>query len=375
MSDNDTDPQITESTRKLSAAETAKEVMAQFSADDVPGLAAEIAYHLTFALAPLLIFVISMAAILDQFTGIDVTGQLQDLITEHAPGEAQDVLDTLVTNAVTEADGGVASFGAIASLLVALWSSSNGVATLMKAFNRAYDVPEQRSFVAKKGIAIGLTVLMTVCVILAFVLFVFGADIGEWVADWFGLGSVFNWVWNIGRYPVAVIFIMFLLALLYYFGPHIEQSFRWISPGSVVATVLWLIVVFGFQIYLNFADPGSAYGVFGGLIVLLFFLYVTGIVFLVGAEVNAVLGHRYDPETIKDVVSDRSAAELPEDTARRAAQFVPRRPQRRTGEPVLRAKKEPPSEASPATRAVALGAVAVAAGVMVGNKVKGILGR
>ena len=364
---------VSEGISQVGRKDTAKEVFRQFGEDDVPGLASEIAYHFVFALAPLLIFIISLAAILDNYTGIDVSGQLQDLITENAPSPAvEDVLSTLVDNAVTEAAGGVASVGAITSLLVALWSGSNAIGTLMKAFNRAYDVPEARPFVKKKLVAIALTVALGVFIILAFVLFVFGGDIGRWVADWFGLGSAFTWAWNISRFPIAIIFIMLLLAMLYYFGPNIEQTFRWISPGSVIATLLWIAVLFGFRIYLNFADPGSAYGVFGGVILLLFFFFVTGIVFLIGAEINAVVGRQVDPETIGDVLGGRAPGELPEDTVWRTAQLAPRRPGRRGAPRELIAvpAQTDPQERSMVTRAIALGAVSIAAAAMTVGKVK-----
>src|SRR5690606_26109126 len=126
--------------------------------DDVPGLAAEISYHVVFSLAPLLIFIISLAAIVDHYTGVDVSGELVQLINEHAPSaEAESVLNQLVENAITESSGGLASVGALTSLLVALWSGSNAVNTLMKAFNRAYDVDEQRTFIKAKGLAVLLT--------------------------------------------------------------------------------------------------------------------------------------------------------------------------------------------------------------------------
>lgn len=364
---------------KITRVSTAKEVMAEFSEDDVPGMAAEIAYHLVFALAPLLIFIISLAVIVDTYTGFDISGELQELITERAPSpEVEEVLSQLVDNAVTEAGGGVASFGAISSLLIALWSGSNAVATLMKAFNRAYDVPEARPWVRKKLVAIALTFGLTLGVILSFVLFVFGGDIGGLIAEWFGLGSVFEWVWNIARFPIALVVIMTLLAMLYYFGPNIEQTFRWISPGSVIATLLWVGAVFGFSIYLNFADPGSAYGAFGGVIVLLFFFYVTGIIFLIGAEINAVIGRRFDPATINDMLGGRAEGELPEDTVRRTAQISPMRPdQRRSRQHVIPDPRDEakPGERSTATRAAALGAVTVATVAMFVARIKGMFDR
>ncbi len=354
--------------QEVSKKETAKQVMHEFSEDDVTGLAAEVAYHLIFSLAPLLIFTISMAAIVDTFTGVDVAGQLQELIAENAPGDAQAILNNLVESAIAEASGGLASFGAISAALIALWSGSNALGALMKAFNRAYDVEEERPFVKKKLVAIGLTVMLGVLVNLAFVLFVFGGDIGAWVADWLGLGTVFDWVWNISRFPIAVIFIMFLLSLLYYFGPNVKQSFVFVSPGSVIATLLWIAVVFGFQIYLTFSDPGSAYGAAGGVVVLLFFLYVTGIVFLLGAEINAVIGRQKDPETIADLNSGRERSGSPGKSGK-GARSTP------VVQPVGMYGPEIPPEKSAKTKILALGAVGVAAAVMLGAKVKGILER
>jgi membrane protein len=161
---------------------------------------------------------------------------------------------------------------------------------------------------------------------------------------------------------------MFLLALLYYFGPNVKQSFVFISPGSIIATLLWIAVVFGFQIYLTFSDPGSAYGTFGGIIVLLFFLYVTAIVFLLGAEINAVVGRQKDPETIADLNSGRERSGTPA-KAGKGARSTP------IVQPVGMYGPEVPHERSAKTKVIALGAVGVAAAVMLGTKVKGILGR
>lgn len=278
---------------KPTPLDTGKEVVAQVIEDDVPGLAAEISYHVVFSLAPLLIFIISLAAIVDHYTGVDVSGELVQLINEHAPSaEAESVLNQLVENAITESSGGLASVGALTSLLVALWSGSNAVNTLMKAFNRAYDVDEQRTFIKAKGLAVLLTLGLGMLLIISFVLFLFGGDIGEFVADEFGLAGAFLWIWNIVRYLLAVAFLMFVLSLLYYFGPNLEQPFKFVTPGSISAALLWFVMVFLFQIYVTYANPGSAYGVFGGLIVLMLFFFITGVVFLLGAEINAVLARQ-----------------------------------------------------------------------------------
>jgi len=192
------------------------------------------------------------------------------------------------------------------------------VATLIKSFNRAYDVEETRSWLTKKALSVGLTLLLAVLVNAAFVMLITGGQLGQWVADKTSLGSTFQLVWGILYWFLAVLFIIFVLALLYFLGPNVEQSFRWISPGSVVATLAWVLIALGFRLYLLFSDPGSAYGALGSIVVLMFFLYLTGIAFVLGAEVNAIVGPRYDPEVVEDLaqhpqkletVADQAAAE------------------------------------------------------------------
>lgn len=287
--------------QKLPLKELGKRTIKEFKDDEVPELAAGVAYHAIFAIPPMIIFLITLAALFDQVTSADVAGRLSELINERAPQDTQEMLTSLVDSAIADVSGGVASFGVAISAVIALWSGSNGVSTIVRAFNRAYDVKEDRPFIKKKLISIGLTVLMGVLLILAFTMFVFGQQIGSWAAEQMGLGSAFELTWNILRWPLAVVFIMFMLAVLYYLGPNVEQSFQWISPGSIIATLLWIAVVFGFKFYVTYANPGSAYGAVGGVVVLLFFLYLSSIVFLVGAEVNAVLQRRYDEQTVEDL--------------------------------------------------------------------------
>ena len=287
------------SIRRVPLKVLGKRFVGEFSNDDLPGMAAEIAYHLTFALAPILILLVTLAAVLNTFTNIPVVENLRSVVDQHAPLDLQTVFDSVIKNAVEKANGGAASIGAIFSALIALWSASNAVSALMKGINRAFDVGEQRSFIRKKLLALGLTVMFLLLFNAAFVLFVFGPQLGKWIAGRVGLGSVFAIAWNIARWPVAIVFIMLFLALLFYFGPNVEQSIRWVSPGSIVATILWVAAVFGFKLYLAVSNPGSAYGVFGALVVLLFFLYVSGLIFLIGAELNAVLQKRYDQEAIR----------------------------------------------------------------------------
>lgn len=276
------------------AIEFGKRFMAEFKSDDLTGMAAETAYHLVFAIPPILILLVTGAAMLNTFTDIPVVENLRSTVDQRAPADLKAVFDSTIDSAINKANGGAVSIGAAVTLIVALWSASNAVASLIKGLNRTYDVDEERGLVKKKVMSLGLTILFLILFNAAFVLFVFGRQIGVWIADKIGLGSVFSSLWNIGRWPVAVVLIMFFLSLLFYFGPNIDQDWRWVSPGSIFATLLWVIVVFGFKFYLAVSNPGSAYGIFGALVVLLFFLYVTGLIFLLGSELNAVILKRSD---------------------------------------------------------------------------------
>lgn len=299
-----------------------KELFAQFKKDKVTLLAQATAYNIVFALPAVLLLVVMAAAVVDRVTSVAVVDNLRQLIQDHAPATTKQLLNDQVEHAIAKVSGGGLSIGIVVTALVALWSGSNAIGSLMDAFNLAYGVEEGRGFVRRKAQTVGLTLLLAIFINLAFALLVFGHRIGLWFADWFGAGSVFNFVWDLARWPVALIAIAIFLAALYYFGPNVEQSFRWISPGSILATLLWLIVTAGFGLYLRVSNPGSAYGVVGSVLVLLFFLYVTGIIFILGAELNAILETRHDPKTVRDLATKPEAKPEARAQARRRAPHV-----------------------------------------------------
>ncbi len=297
-----------------------KNLFAEVKEDKITTLAAAFAYHTVFAIPALLILTVTIAALVNQATEIRVAEQVRDVIRDHAPANTKDLLNSIVDNAIAKVGGGGASLGTLLTALLALWSGSNAVGALIDSFNRAYDVEESRPFLKKKLLTLGLTLLLALFVNVAFVLLVFGQRIGHWIADQAGLGSAFDVLWNLARWPVAIAAIALMLAVLYYAGPNVEQSFRWASPGSILATVLWLLATAGFGLYLRFSNPGSAYGLVGSVLVLLFFLYMTGIVFLLGAELNALLAQQYDPETIRDLATKPEAEPEARAAARGAQQ-------------------------------------------------------
>jgi len=357
---------------KERALDFGKRFMAEFKSDDLPGMAAETAYHLVFAIPPILILLVTAAAMLNTFTDIPVVENLRSIVDQRAPADLKAVFDSSIDNAINQASGGAVSIGAAVTLIIALWSGSNAVTSLVKGLNRTYDVDEERGLVKKKGLAFGLTVLFLLLFNASFVLFVFGRQLGAWIAGQIGLGPVFSSVWNIVRWPVAVVLVMLFLSLLFYLGPNLEQKWRWVSPGSIFATLLWVIVVFGFKFYLAVSNPGSAYGIFGALVVLLFFLYVTGLIFLLGSELNAVILKRSD-EATKQVALAEAQAANPPSTPTVASRNQPRQPPMLT--PLTAASEIDRAPATESTLPVPLLAGGAAAAAGVGGLIGWIVGR
>jgi membrane protein len=257
--------------------------------DDLQGLSAEIAFHWIFAIPPMLILVFSLAAAVESLTRVEVAERLQREITARAPADTASVFNRLVDHAISEVNGGVASLGVVLATVLAIWSGSNGVNALVKAFNRIFAVDEERPALRKRLVCIGLTLLLITILNGAFLALVYGRRLGAWAARELGIGATFERAVSLARWPLALAGIVVVLGVLYWLGPNRDLPFAWISVGSVVATALWLILTIGFDIYLRFSNPGSAYGVLGGVIVLMFFLYLTAMVILIGAEVNAVV--------------------------------------------------------------------------------------
>ena len=269
---------------------------------DEPGISASsFAYHMLFAIPPLVILTVTIAALLSRVTSVDIAAQLQQLIEDHAPEVTKSLLNEIVKQAVVRVSSGGASIGVAVTALLALWSGSAAVGSLIRAFNRAYGVEETRPFVQRTRLKLILTLFLALAINFAFAAVVFGHRIGEKLADEFDLSARFNRVWNLLLWPAAVAVVALLLATLYYAGPNVDLSFRWISPGSAMATTLWLGAAALFGWYLGISNPGSAYGAVGNIVVLLFFLDVTGWIFLLGAKLNAEIGKRFDPLTMSDL--------------------------------------------------------------------------
>jgi membrane protein len=158
--------------------------------------------------------------------------------------------------------------------------------------NHAYDVEEGRPWWKVRLIAIGLTMGVAVFILLATALVLAGPTAARYLADWWYLGDVFEWIWNLAQWPVVFALVTAAIGLIYYFGPDVEQEWRWLVPGAVMATTLWLIATLGFRFYvINMGSYTETYGALGAVMVLLLWFYLSGLAILIGAELNAEIEH------------------------------------------------------------------------------------
>jgi membrane protein len=262
-----------------------RRVVAEVQRDNCAGYAAALAYYFLFALFPFFLF---LTALLGYLPIPNLLDRMIAFLAQVMPGEALTLVEDNVRNLVSQQRGGLLSFG----ILAALWTSSSAVTGISDALNHAYDVEEGRPFWKVRGMAILLTIGLSIFLISSIVLLMFGPQIGGWLADFVGLGSAFEIAWNILRWPVILFLVITAVATIYYFAPDVDQHWKWITPGSVFAVLLWLLVSLAFSYYVNnFGSYDKTYGSIGAIIILLTWMYVSGFVILVGGEINSVIEH------------------------------------------------------------------------------------
>ena len=270
----------------LSAVEVFKRAVKDFSADSMTTYAAALAYRIVFSLFPFLLFLVALLAFLqipDLFAWMREQASL--VVPSDAMGQVNTVIDELQTPR-----GGLVSIG----ILLALWSASVGVMSLIEALNVAYDVAERRPTWRLYLLSVVYTVGLAVLLIGAAVLMVLGPQAAGWVASQLGMGDAFVAIWTWVRWPIAVVLLMLTVSIVYYAGPNIRQRFRFITPGAVLAVVIWIAASVAFGLYVrNFANYNATYGSIGAIVILMFYFYLSAVVLLFGAEVNSVIrNHR-----------------------------------------------------------------------------------
>ncbi len=251
--------------------------------DDCLGWAGELAFFWFLALFPALLFVVALASSLPVQHLIDVVvGSLARM----APG---DVL-VLVREQLLQIAQGPPRGLLTLSLLGALWSSSSAMTAIIDTLNQAYHVREGRSWWRVRLIAVGLTVVLIAFALIAVALVMIGPTLAQSLEDRLDVPRRFAWLWAIAQWPLVFGLMVTALGWVYYFAPDVRRRWAWITPGSVAATLLWILASLGFKWYAShFGEYQKTYGAIGGVIVALLWLYASGLAILIGAELNAAV--------------------------------------------------------------------------------------
>ncbi len=264
----------------MSWKEFLKALKDEISNDEITNVAGSVTYSGIMALFPFLLFLVSLASVI--ITPEQANGIVQQ-VGQVAPAEVTKIVGERIRAISSDQKTGLLTLGAV----TALWAASGGIATLTSALNTVYGVREQRPFWKTRGLALAMTLVAGVLALVAALV----AIVSPALADAIGgpIGTAILWL----RLPVAGLVMMLLWAILYYVLPDVEQSFRFITPGSIFGVVVWIVASWGFSLYVShFGSYEATYGSLGGIIVMLLWMWISSLVLLVGAEVNAVIEHK-----------------------------------------------------------------------------------
>ncbi|MDG0844273.1 YihY/virulence factor BrkB family protein [Staphylococcus equorum] len=252
--------------------------------DDASGLSAQLSYYFMLSLFPMLLFLLSIVPVV----GVKQS-TIRDMIKENVPPDYAGQVSSIIGDIMGNASGSILSVG----LILALWSASNGMTAIMNSFNVAYDVEDSRNFVVSKLLSVLFTLAMIIVLPIALVLPTFGEQIGSLLFGPLGLGDQIKWIFNLVRVvlPLIIIFIAFMV--LYTLAPNVKIKMKSVIPGAIFATIVFLGGSFLFGIYIsNFANYSKTYGSIAGIIILMLWLYITGFIIIIGAEINAIIHQR-----------------------------------------------------------------------------------
>ncbi|MEU6486763.1 YihY/virulence factor BrkB family protein [Streptomyces sp. NPDC046887] len=277
-----------------------KRTFAEFQDDELTDKAAALTYYSVLSLFPALLAMVSILGLAGESAVDSVLENLRKL----APGPARDI----ITQAVEQlrGGGGLGSLMAVVGLVLAIWSASGYIAAFIRASNAVYDLPEGRPATKVLPLRLVLTVVLMLLAVASALIVVFTGGLARRAGDALGLGETAVTVWSIAKWPVLVILVTMMIAILYWAAPNARgRGFRWVTPGSVLALLLWMVASGGFAVYVaNFASYNKTYGTLAGVIVFLVWLWITNLVILLGLEFDAELarqraiegGHPVDAE-------------------------------------------------------------------------------
>jgi membrane protein len=283
--------------RQIFSKDFIRRVWARAEHDELLGRAAQLSYYFLLALFPLLLFLITLFGYLNG-AGSHLRDKLISYLATVIPSAALRLVTDTIDQVTNARGGGKLWFG----LLASLWAASSGLNAIAQALNVAYDVPETRPWWKVRLISIALTVAIAILIVSALLIVLYGGRLGLFIATLIHEDSDFTLVWRILQWPIALTFVFIAFSLIYRFGPNLrarrtdkripaaDLRRRWLSPGVVVAIILWVQVSLGFRLYLHFFNSYSAtYGSLGALIILMLWFYLTGAAILLGGEINCEL--------------------------------------------------------------------------------------
>jgi membrane protein len=269
----------------LSWVDLLKRTVNEAIADDIVSLAAQQAYYFFFALFPAILTFISIASFFPISNAVD---EVTNLLGRFAPPDVLTIVQQQIAKISQSNQGGVLTF----AFLLTVWSSSGAMVSIITTLNAAYDITEGRPWWKVRLTAIALTVGIAAFILISVGLILLGPTLANHVADALHLGGAFKVVWLVLQWPVVFAVVATGIGIIYYFAPDAEQEWVWITPGSIVATVTWVIASVGLKLYITyFGNYNETYGTIGGVIVLLTWFYLTGLAILFGAEFNAEIEH------------------------------------------------------------------------------------
>ncbi|MDH6218935.1 YihY/virulence factor BrkB family protein [Streptomyces pseudovenezuelae] len=260
----------------------------EFKEDELADRAAALTYYGVLALFPALLVLVSLLGI----AGRSVTETVMDNLAKLAPGSARDI----ISNAVRElqAPGGIGSIMAVVGIVLAVWSASGYIAAFIRSANVVYDMPEGRPMWKVLPIRVGITVVLLVLTTISALIVVFTGGLARQAGSLLGIGDTALTVWSIAKWPALVVLVTIVIAILFWAAPNVKgRGFRWVTPGSVLALLVWMIASAGFAFYVaHFASYNKTYGALAGVIVFLVWLWISNIAILLGLEFDAELARQ-----------------------------------------------------------------------------------
>ncbi|MET7370834.1 YihY/virulence factor BrkB family protein [Streptomyces sp. NPDC005566] len=290
----------------------------EFKDDELADRAAALTYYGVLALFPALLVLVSLLGI----AGESATKQVLDNLQKLTPGSARDVISDAVRQ--LQGNNGVGSLLAVVGLAVAIWSASGYVAAFIRSSNAVYDIPEGRPVWKVLPLRLALTITLMILAVVSALIVVFTGGLARQAGAALGIGDSALTAWSFAKWPVLVLLVTIMIAILYWAAPNAKgRGFKWVTPGSFLALVIWMTASAGFAFYVaNFGSYNKTYGTLAGVIIFLIWLWITNLAILLGLEFDAEMARQRaiaggHPENEEPYVEPRDTRKWSDEDRRR----------------------------------------------------------